>query len=124
MGTENMLLHIDQITVDGAPMAFEDGSGIATGFAGFTNSPVLSASGDDFEKRARVARNFKANIQFGGNQQPADYNKLRGVQITARDSQTGRRILMPKCSFGEMGDIGGGAVNITFNVLAEPQWLG
>ncbi|MES1977556.1 MAG: hypothetical protein V4451_05935 [Pseudomonadota bacterium] len=123
MGTENMLLHIDQITVDGAPLAFADGSGMASGFAGFTNAVVPSASGDDFEKRARVPRIFKAQIQFGSNSQPSDYNKLRGIQITARDSQTGRRVLMPKCSFGEMGDLGGGAVDITFNVLAEPQWL-
>jgi hypothetical protein len=30
---------------------------------------------------------------------------------------------MPKCSFGEIGEIGGGSVDITFNVLAEPQWI-
>ncbi|MFI5448082.1 hypothetical protein [Polaromonas sp. UC242_47] len=123
MGTENMLLHIDQITVDGKPLPFEDGSGIASGFASFTNTVVPSASGDDFEKRARAPRIFKAKIQFGSNQQPGDYNKLRGIQITARDSQTGRRCLMTKCSFGEMGDLGGGSVDITFNVLSEPQWL-
>ena len=122
MGTENMLFHIDQVTVDGAPMAFEDGSGMLSGSARFTNEVVASASGDDFEKRKRVPTFFKCKIQFGANIVPTDFNKLRGVMIRARDSQTGRRVLLTKCSFGEMGEVGGGAVDITFNVLAEPQW--
>lgn len=123
MGTENMLFHVDVIVVDGAPLAFEDGTGMLSGAARFTNQPVLSASGDDFEKRARVATLFKCKLQFGSKEQPTDYKKLRGVQITARDSQTGRRVLMNKCSFAELGEIGGGSVDITFNVLSEPQWL-
>jgi hypothetical protein len=123
MGTENMLFHADQVVVEGQNLAFEDGTAIATGFASFTNTVVPSASGDDFEKRARVARTFKLKMQYGPTESPTKFNKMRGVQITARDSQTGRRVLMPKCSFGEMGEIGAGSVDITWNVLAEPQWL-
>lgn len=123
MGTENMLFHVDVIVADGKPLAFEDGTGMLSGAARFTNQPVLSASGDDFEKRARVATLFKCKLQFGPNVVPTDFNKMRGIQITARDSQTKRRVLMNKCSFGELGEVGGGSVDITFNVLSEPQWI-
>lgn len=123
MGTENMLFHVDVIVADGKPLAFEDGTGMLAGAARFTNEVVPSASGDDFEKRKRVPTTFKCKLQFGSNMVPNDFNKMHGVQITARDSQTGRRALMPKCSFAELGEIGGGSVEITWNVLAEPQWL-
>ncbi len=123
MGTENMLFHVDVIVVDGAPLAFEDGTGMLTGAARFTNEVVPSASGDDFEKRKRVPTTFKCKLQFGSKIVPTDYKNMRGVQITARDSQSGRRVIMNKCSFGELGEVGGGSVDITFNVLAEPQWL-
>lgn len=122
-GTDNLLFHIDQIVVDGKPIAFEDGTGTLSGAARFKNDVVPSASGPDFNKRARVATLFKCKIQFGPAVNPADYANYMGVQITARDAQSGRRALMPNCSFGEMGDIGGGAVDVTFNVLAAVQWL-
>ena len=123
MATDNMLFHVDVIMVDGAPMAFEDGTGMLSGAARFSNEVVSSASGDDFEKRKRVPTLFKCKLQFGSNIQPTDYKKMRGVQITARDSQAGRRVIMNNCSFGELGEIGGGSVDITWNELSEPQWL-
>ena len=122
-GTDNLLFHIDQIVVDGKPIAFEDGSGMLSGAARFQNEVVTCASGDDFNKRKRVPTLFKTKIQFGPAVNPADYANYMGVQITARDAQSGRRALMPNCSFGEMGDIGGGSVDVTFNVLAPIQWL-
>ena len=66
---------------------------------------------------------FKCKIQFGPGVNPADYAGMNGVQVTARDTQSGRRALMPKCSFGQIGDIGGGSVDITFNVLSPIQWI-
>lgn len=123
MGTENMLLHVDVIVADGRPLAFEDGTGILSGAARVKNETVLSASGDDFTKRGRVATMFKMKLQFGQNDVPTNFSKMQGVQITARDSQSGKRVLMPKCTFAELGDIGGGSVDVSFNVLAEPQWL-
>lgn len=122
-GTDNLLFHIDQIVVDGNPVAFEDGSGTLSGAARFENDVVTSASGDDFNKRKRVPTLFKCKIQFGPAVNPADFARQQGIQITARDSQSGRRALMPNCSFGQMGDIGGGSVDVTFNVLAAIQWL-
>lgn len=123
MAGENQLLHIDVITVAGVAIPFEDGSGMLSGAAGFQNTAVASASGDHFVKRAKVVPTFKANIQFGPTVKPQDYSGMDNVQISARDTQSGRRVMMPKCSFGEMGDIGGGTVPITFIVLSPPQWL-
>lgn len=119
----NQLFKIDVIVVNGAALAFEDGSGTLSGAAGFENEVVVSASGDDFTRRKRVPRLFKAKIQFGEKAQPSEYAKMTNVQITARDQQSGRRVLMPNCSFGALGDVGAGSVDLTFNVLAEPQWL-
>jgi len=122
-GTDNLLFHIDQIVVDGKPIAFEDGTGLLSGAARFENEVVPSASGDDFDKRKRVPTLFKCKIQFGPAVNPAAYAGFIGVQITARDAQSGRRVLMTNCSFGQMGEIGGGSVDVTFNVRAAPQWL-
>jgi hypothetical protein len=120
---DSLLFHIDSVVVDGKPVAIEDGTGMLTGAARFKFDVVASASGDDFNKRVRVPTYFKAKIQFGNTVNPADYAGMAGVQITARDQQSGRRALMTKCSFGDMGDIGGGSVDVTFNVLAPIQWL-
>lgn len=118
-----LLFKIDTIIVDGAPIAFEDGSGAIEGAARFTNQVVPSASGDDFNRRTRVPTLFRARIQFNDTVDPATFAAMQGVQIAARDQSSGRRALMPNCSFGEMGSIGGGAVDITFNVLSPIQWL-
>ena len=121
--TDNLLFHIDTIIADGNPLAFEDGTGSLSGAARFENTVVPSASGDDFNSRKRVATLFKCKIQFGPGVDPASFTAQQAIQITARDSQSGRRALMPKCSFGALGDIGGGSVDITYNVLAPIQWL-
>jgi hypothetical protein len=120
---DNMLFHIDQIVADGKPIAFEDGSGMLSGAARFENEVVASASGDDFNKRKRVPTFFKCKIQFGPAVNPEDYTKMLGIKLTARDAQSGRRAMMPNCSFGQLGDLGGGSVDVTFNVLAAIQWL-
>ncbi len=123
MGVENLLFHIDTLSVDGVPIAFEDGSGTITGAARYQNEVVPSASGDDYNKRKRVPTFFKCKIQFSNAVDPKLYVGLQGVQISARDKQSGRRALMPKCSFGDMGEVGTGTVDVTFNVLSEIQWL-
>ena len=120
---DNLLFHIDTIVVDGAPVAFEDGSGTISGAARFENEVVPSGSGDDFEKRKRVPTLFKCKIQFGPAVNPDSYAKMRNVQITARDGQAGRKALMAKCSLASFGEVGGGSVDIVFNVLAPIQWL-
>ncbi|MEY2685988.1 MAG: hypothetical protein RL375_186 [Pseudomonadota bacterium] len=119
----NILFKIETLIVDGAPVAIEDGSGSITGAARFENDVVVSASGDDFQRRKRVPTTLDARILFGPAESPDKYSKLNEVQITGRDISSGRRALMPKCSFGRMGAIGGGPVDVSFNVLAPIQWL-
>jgi hypothetical protein len=123
MSTENLLFHIDTLTVDGKPIAFEDGSGTIAGAARYQNEVVVSGTGSDFNKRKRVPTFFKCKIQFNNKVDPKLYVGMQGVQISARDRQSGRRALMNKCSFGDMGEVGNGTVDVTFNVLDEIQWL-
>lgn len=123
MANESQLFHIDTIVVAGKALAFEDSTGTLTGAARFENTVVTSASGDDFTSRKRVPTTLRCKIQFGNTINPADFAKMSQEQISARDSVSGRRALMPKCSFASMGEIGGGSVDITFNVLAPIQWL-
>lgn len=123
MAGENQLMHIDVVIVDGQALAFEDSSGMISGAAGFKNDPKLSASGDDYVIRSRVPRQLKAKLQWGTKENPKKYSDMGNVQIAMRDSFSGRKCLAPKCAFGEIGDIGGGTVDITFLLLSDLQWL-
>lgn len=123
MATDKMLFHIDQLVVDGDPMPFEDGTATITGAARWENTAVPSASGDDFQSRKRVATQVKFKLQFGPQEHPMDFADLIDSQIACRDKVSGRRALMPRCGFASMGEIGGGSVEVTFNVLAPIQWL-
>lgn len=122
-GTDEFLFHIDTISVSGAPLAFEDGTGSLTGAARFENETVPSATGPDYAKRKRVPTTLKCKLQFGPNSDPQSFANVAGAQIAARDSKTGRRALMNNCAFASMGEIGAGSVDITFNVLSGVQWL-
>lgn len=123
MAGENQLFHIDTIIVDGKPIAFEDSTGTLSGAAGFENETKVSASGDDFASRRRVPRYLNAKLQWSSAHDPKSFSGLSGVQISMRDSFTGRKCLAPKATFGKLGDIGGGTVDVTFNLLSELQWF-
>lgn len=123
MATNPLLFTIDTIVVDGKPIAFEAQSAMLSGAARYNNDVVPSASGDDAAKRVRVPTLLKVRLQFTNTVDPAQLAGISGVQITARDTQSGRRALMQNCMFGSLGDIGGGAVDVTFNILAPIQWL-
>jgi len=123
MAGENQLFHIDTIIVDGLAIAFEDSSASLSGAAGFKNDPKLSASGDDFVYRSRVPRILKAKLQWAAANDPKTYSGMSNVQLAMRDSFTGRKCLAPKATFGEMGDIGAGTVDIQFILNADLQWL-
>lgn len=122
-GTDNMLLHIDTIVADGVALEIEDASATISGAMGYTNATVMAASGNDAQKRQRVARLLKCNLLFTGGVSVAQLEAMQNIQITARDSKSGRRALMPVCSIAEVGDIGSGPVAVTFNVLQPIQWL-
>lgn len=119
----NQLLHFDQVVVRGVALNIVDGSVVGSGFAGYENTAVPSGSGDDFSKRARISRSLRMQVQFGPDMSPDDLRGVRDEQITARDSESGRRVLMTRCTFASMGDVGAGPVDVSFLVLAEPQWL-
>lgn len=123
MAAEQLLFHVDTIVVDGKPIAFEDGSAMLTGAARFENEMVPSASGNDFARRRRVPTTLRIRLQFNNVVDPAALASTSGVQITARDSKSGRRAMLPNCMFGSLGDLGGGAVDVTYLVLSPIQWL-
>lgn len=119
----NELLHFDQVMAKGVALPTVDGSVVGSGFAGYENTAVPSSLGDDYSKRARIPRSLRMQVQFGPTMSPDDLRSIRDEQISARDSQSGRRCLMTRCSFASMGDVGAGPVDVTFLVLSEPQWL-
>ena len=123
MADATQIFHIDTIVVDGTAIAFEDSTATLEGAARFENTAVASASGDDYVSRKRVTTTLQCKLQFGNKINPEDLRKVANAQISARDTVGGRRALLPKCSFGSMGAIGGGTVDITFLVLAPIQWI-
>jgi len=123
MAGENQLFHIDVIIVDGQAIAFEDSTASLSGAAGFKNDAKVSASGDDFVYRSRVPRMLKAKLQWSSTSDPKSYANMSNVQISMRDSFTGRKVMAPKATFAELGDLGAGTVDITFILNAELQWL-
>ena len=123
MAADSLLCHIDTIVVGGQAVAFEDGSAMLSGAHRFENTTVPSATGNDFAKRARVPTVLKLRVQFSNAVDPAALAGVSGVQITVRDTQSGRRALMQNCAFGSMGELGGGAVDLTYIVLSPVQWL-
>jgi len=123
MAGETQLFKIDTVVADGVALPIADDSASLTGAARWENEVQVSSSGDDFNKRKRVPTTLAMKLQFGPTTDPAAFAAMADIQITGRDSQSGRRCLMPRCSFGSMGAIGGGAVDVVFNVLAAPQWL-
>ena len=123
MAGENNLFHIDTIVADGKILAFEDSSGMLSGAAGYKNDPKLSASGDDFVMRTRVPRQLKAKLQWGPQRSTDEIRNMSGVQITMRDQVSKRKVIANNACFGELGDIGGGTVDVTFLLLSDLQWL-
>lgn len=120
---DSSIYKIETIVVDGKAVAFEDGSATISGAARFENSIVPSASGNDFSMRKRVPTTLRMRLQFGPAVNVPELANTSGVQITARDPKSGRRALMNNCQFGSLGDLGNGAVDITYNVLSPIEWL-
>lgn len=123
MAADNSLFHPDNIVADGKPVAFEDGSATLSGAAGFENEVVPSAQGPDFSRRRRVPRQLRLRLQFGNTVDPVALSKARGVQVTLRDSQSGRRCICNNCEFASMGDVGAGPVDLVYNLMEAPQWV-
>jgi hypothetical protein len=121
--SENSLFKVDSITINGVGLAFEDGSARINGVAGYTSSVVASGSGPDFQSHQRVPRTIELNMQFGRAVNPDDLAKIDGARVVLKDTRAPRRCLATNCSFGSMGPVGGGTVQLTLNVLDPFQWL-
>lgn len=120
---DTMLFKIDTIVADGKTLAFEDSTGVLEGAAGFEGEVKVSASGPDYISRKRVARTLKANLQWSSTSNPRDFVGMKDIQITMRDSVSGRKVIADGASFVGLGQIGAGAVEVTFGLLKELKWL-
>jgi hypothetical protein len=118
------LFHIDVIVADGVTLDFEDSTGTISGAAGYENSPVLGAGdNDDSVTRKRVPRTLRMKLMWSSTTDPDALVKMRNAQISMRDAVTGRKCLANRSCFASLGDIGGGSVDVTFNLLSKLQWL-
>jgi hypothetical protein len=122
---DETLFHVDVLTAAGKALGIEDGSATIQGALGFANTTVPNSNPNaaDGQRRARVARSIAAKILFKPGVNVADFAKMKNIQITLRDLQSGRRCMANNCSIATMGDIGSGTVDIVFNVLEPYQWL-
>ena len=123
MASDSLLFHVDAVVADGKPVAFEDGSATLSGAHRFEDEVVTSAQGQDYARRRRVPTSIRLRMQFNNTVDPDALSEVKDIQITLRDTQSGRRALAQKCVFGSLGEIGGGAVDITYLVLTPIQWL-
>jgi len=122
---DETLYHVDVLTVGGKPIGIEDGTATIQGALGFANRTVPNSNpnSSDGQVRARVPRSIMAKILFKPGVAVEDFAKMKQVQITLRDLQSGRRCMANNCSIATMGDIGTGTVDVVFNVLEPYQWL-
>lgn len=121
---DNGLFHIDTIVVNGVAISFEDSAGVLSGAAGFEQTIVPSASGDDKTSRKRVPRILKTKLQWTSSTDVKTFSGLNGAQISMRDSFTGRKCVSNNACFGSIGDMGGGgSVDVTFILLDALQWM-
>jgi hypothetical protein len=123
MATDSLLLHIDQIVIDGKAVEFEDGSCMISGTHRYENKVIVAASGNDAASRNRVPTTLKLRLLL---KNPADIPAITAAKdtlIAARDTQKGVRAICKSCIFLSLGELGSGAVDITYGVLAPIQWL-
>ena len=118
------LFKIDTIVADGVALAFEDGSASLEGAVGWEATAVLAGSGDDAVSRKRVPRMLKAKLLFKEAVDPAAFGQQKDIQISMRDSQSGRRAVAPHCAFASLGAVGAGSsVDVSYVLLSPLQWL-
>lgn len=121
--SENSLFKVDSITIDGAGIAFVEGTAIINGAGEYTSTVVPSGNGPDYQQHARVPRTIELDIQFGRNVNPDDLKKIDGARVVMKDTRSPRRCLANNCSFGALGALGGTSTRLTLNVLEPYQWL-
>ena len=121
--SDQSLFRVDSLTINGVALAIVDSSVRVDGLVPFRKEVVPSASGPDFESKARVPRVVQGQIQFGPKVSPEELAKIEGARMVLTDLGGPRRILAPNVSLGSFGTVGSGPVDVTFNVLEPYVYL-
>ena len=111
---------VDDIKINGVPVAFDDQSGMVKNHIGYTNEAVPSAQGDHSYKRKRVTPTIEFKQQTSGSLDlPADE-----CEISFRDIDKNKRGRVSKAVIENAGDIGSGdSATVSFLLLSKIQWL-
>jgi hypothetical protein len=112
----------DSITINGQAIPVVDGSIVIKGLAGYTSTSVPSASGPDFNQHARIPREISFKVQFGPKAKVEDFTGIDDARAVVKDSKGPRRVLATHVSFGSMGDLGSGPVDVTL-LVGDPYQL-
>ncbi len=123
MTCDSELFRVDTMTADGEVIDIEDSTVTIEGAAGFETEAVLGATGNDATTRKRVARVIKGKLFFKLGTTPEKFSKWCNVQVVLSNLHTGQRVRAGKCRFASLGEIGGGSVDFSLNVLQPLQWL-
>lgn len=122
MGAQS-LFRGDTITINGQAIAVVDGSIVINGLAGYTSTSVPSASGPDFTQHARVPRTINFKAQWGPKTKASDFTGIDGARVVVKDSKGPSRVLATRVSFGSMGELGNGPVDVSLNVGDDYQMI-
>lgn len=111
---------VDEIKINGVPVAFDDGSGLVKNYIGYTNEEVPSALGDNSYKRKRVTPTLEFKQQTA-----KDFDLPAGeCEITFRDIAKDKRGRVSKAVIQNAGDVGGGdSAGVSYWLLSKIQWL-
>lgn len=119
-----LLYVIDEIMINGVLENTEQGSIELINPSGWENEAVASSTGDHGTKRKRVPTSIKFKRMTDGSYKPDQYTSLDSVQVSFRDTKTGRRGRVDKATYGKHGNLGNGdspEIELIFNNAI--QWL-
>lgn len=121
MGTEDRLVTDLVITVDGNPLPTESGSGRVSGWPPYQREGSASTVGDDAYTETKRVTEIAANLQFTESFDASRLEGMKGVPVSGK--QGGRRFIAQRCTLKDVGEIGGGSVNLMIMALGGLKWL-
>lgn len=111
-----------EIQVDSLTIQTETGGVTLEGSLGWEGEATAATSGPHNLTGKRVVPKVKAKALFNQNLTIAQVKGWTDVRLTLKKSWgTERRVLCHNCSVATLGELGGGAVDVEFNVLGEIQ---
>ena len=120
---ENEIYIIDSLSINGEPLAIEQGSASIENWLGFELEALPAASGPSFSKRKKVTPMIKAKLMFGATTDPEALKAVCCDQIVLTQFSTGKRVRVLRASIAKAGAIGTGVVDVDFLCHTEPQWV-